>query len=73
MKKSILNLGKALNKAEQKSINGGGKRLGECLVPDPDNNFEPMLVGYAACNTYTCPPQPTYQYFQYYQPVCFGM
>jgi hypothetical protein len=28
MKKSILNLGKALNKAEQKSINGG--RGAEC-------------------------------------------
>ncbi len=27
MKKSILNIGKALNKVEQKSINGGGKTL----------------------------------------------
>jgi hypothetical protein len=30
MKKSILNLGKALNKAEQKSINGG--RGAECGI-----------------------------------------
>ncbi len=29
MKKQILNLGKALNKAEQKSISGGGNK---CLV-----------------------------------------
>ena len=29
MKKSILNIGKALNKAEQKQINGGG-RIVEC-------------------------------------------
>ena len=29
MKKSILNLGKALNKAEQKQINGG-RRIVEC-------------------------------------------
>ena len=35
MKKSILNIGKALNKAEQKSINGG-KPLwcGYCHAPD---------------------------------------
>ncbi len=31
MKKSILNLGKALNKAEQKLINGGGLR---CTSPN---------------------------------------
>ncbi len=30
MKKSILNLGKALNKIEQKTINGGGN---ECSSP----------------------------------------
>lgn len=30
MKKSILNLGKTLNKAQQKEINGG--TLGQCLV-----------------------------------------
>jgi len=30
MKKSILNLGKALNKAEQKEVNGGS--LGQCIV-----------------------------------------
>ncbi|PKH50675.1 hypothetical protein CXF68_08185 [Tenacibaculum sp. Bg11-29] len=36
MKKSILNLGKALNKAKQKQINGGGRyiicsmEMGEC-------------------------------------------
>ncbi len=34
MKKSILNLGKALNKAEQKTINGGGWPTNEkdCLL-----------------------------------------
>jgi len=31
MKKSILNLGKALNKAEQKTINGG---KWQCLLAD---------------------------------------
>ncbi|WP_028892857.1 hypothetical protein [Tenacibaculum sp. 47A_GOM-205m] len=30
MKKSILNLGKALNKVEQKSINGSGDVIGFC-------------------------------------------
>ena len=30
MKKSILNLGKALNKAEQKNINGGIQGGGHC-------------------------------------------
>ena len=42
MKKQILNLGKALNKAEQKSINGGVTRPfnGTCLsiVCHPDDN-----------------------------------
>ena len=28
MKKSILNIGKTLNKAEQKNVNGGGSRGG---------------------------------------------
>jgi hypothetical protein len=32
MKKSILNLGQALNKAEQKQINGG-----DCVNYDPDS------------------------------------
>lgn len=31
MKKSILNIGKALNKAQQKSINGGGTN--DCTIP----------------------------------------
>jgi hypothetical protein len=35
MKKQILNLGKALNKAEQKEINGGYKR--QC-IEDPWND-----------------------------------
>ncbi|MCF2876638.1 MULTISPECIES: hypothetical protein [unclassified Tenacibaculum] len=30
MKKSILNLGKILNKADQKAINGGGEVSGVC-------------------------------------------
>ncbi len=33
MKKSILNIGKALNKAEQKRINGG---IGNCDLPNPE-------------------------------------
>jgi len=40
MKKSILNLGKALNKAEQKEINGGREFSGTC-----SNLVEPVLNG----------------------------
>ena len=32
MKKSILNLGKALNKAEQKEISGGRLTIDKCAV-----------------------------------------
>ncbi len=32
MKKQILNLGKALNKAEQKEVNGGGRKPELCEV-----------------------------------------
>ena len=36
MKKSILNLGKILNKADQKAINGGfGVNGGECYLLSP--------------------------------------
>ncbi|WP_344925038.1 hypothetical protein [Aquimarina addita] len=35
MKKSILNLGKALNKAEQKTINGGYQRCQSTRDCDP--------------------------------------
>tara|TARA_R110002051_G_scaffold325669_1_gene430016 strand:- start:176 stop:412 length:237 start_codon:yes stop_codon:yes gene_type:complete len=52
MKKSILNLGKALSKAEQKSVFGGDKltRIPEqicdetmCLnMPNPNYNFGPV-------------------------------
>ena len=39
MKKSILNLGKALNKAEQKSINGGYKTKETCDPMNGDRGF----------------------------------
>ncbi len=56
MKKQILNLGKALNKTEQKTINGGGH--GGCWVnedcfagqycckgaPDPDGTLEGVCI-----------------------------
>ncbi len=56
MKKQILNLGKALNKAEQKTINGGGP--GGCYThqecpaghgcckgePDPDGSIEGVCI-----------------------------
>ncbi|MEQ6125287.1 hypothetical protein AAON49_13850 [Pseudotenacibaculum sp. MALMAid0570] len=44
MKKSILNIGKALNKAEQKQVNGGLKPrpccnpADDCCVPNPNYN-----------------------------------
>ena len=37
MKKSILNIGKALNKAEQKEIFGGNTELGGMLIFHPEN------------------------------------
>jgi len=42
MKKQILNLGKALNKGEQKSINGGG--YGSCLTEN-DCRLHPLYSG----------------------------
>ena len=75
MKKSILNLGKSLNKLEQKTINGGLGRanMGDCLVPDPDNNNEPLLVGHVPCDGVSmCPAQPDYGYNSPYPPMCFA-
>jgi Cys-rich repeat protein len=43
MKKSILNLGKALNKTEQKSINGGKRLAPECISDSDCNNGEPVV------------------------------
>jgi len=57
MKKSILNIGRALNKTEQKKINGG-REYGECLfrysfdcgVPDHICcNFLCVLPTHPAC------------------------
>jgi len=44
MKKQILNVGKALNKAEQKKVNGGGKGRPTCCNP----------------TFYCCNPNPNY-------------
>ena len=59
MKKNILNLGKALNKAEQKSINGGAPGPPECCNPtyyccyvNPDyngSNCQFLYEGKAGC------------------------
>ena len=52
MKKSILNIGKALNKAEQKEINGGYQR--ECSTSNgPDEECPPT---YHCDNRYVCVP-----------------
>ena len=75
MKKSILNLGKALNKAERKNINGGfgSTTMGDCLVPDPNNNNEPLLVGHAPCDGVSmCPAQRDYGFNSPYLPLCFA-
>ena len=40
MKKSILNLGKALNKAEQKEVNGGRGKKNPCAFSkDPSTDW----------------------------------
>jgi hypothetical protein len=65
MKKQILNIGKALNKTEQKSINGGGPGpVSPCLFksdcPDgylctatwqdyPDGTYQPTLISSGVC------------------------
>jgi hypothetical protein len=55
MKKQILNLGKALNKAEQRSINGGqGLTCAEIVCPSCTICFQ----GFETENAY-CIPDPT--------------
>ncbi|CAM1351555.1 hypothetical protein [Tenacibaculum ascidiaceicola] len=44
MKKSILNLGKNLDKTEQKKVNGGKPKLFECLA-DEHCNLYPDSIG----------------------------
>ena len=47
MKKQILNLGKALNKAEQKQINGG--YMPECYTNEDCNQGEVCHLSSATC------------------------
>ena len=48
MKKSILNLGKSLEKNQQKRINGGGEpSMGDCFEPGTN---PPLLIGHAPCD-----------------------
>ena len=62
MKKQILNLGKALNKAEQKEINGGVARFCVCDSDCGSGNHCCSGRCYVAYGpgypTNTCPPQP---------------
>ncbi|TDQ23969.1 hypothetical protein [Tenacibaculum caenipelagi] len=57
MKKSILNLGKALNKIEQKTINGGGESCPPrgCYYSDDPLNTPATLCG--TCQDYHSLPQ----------------
>ncbi|CAL2089734.1 hypothetical protein [Tenacibaculum sp. 190524A02b] len=50
MKKSILNLGKALGKIEQKEINGGGSC--SVRVATYDNNGKYLYSTYYSCKSY---------------------
>jgi len=52
MKKQILNLGKALNKAEQRNVTGGFRpgctanvHFSECNVEGPGTVFYPYFIG----------------------------
>ena len=75
MKKSILSIGQALNKTEQKNTFGGNsRRKGECLIPDPNDPFgPPVVVGYAPCDGVSmCPGQPGYLGGLPYPPMCFA-
>jgi hypothetical protein len=62
MKKSILNLGKALNKAEQKEINGG---IGIRPVYEPCGDTGGMPVSSAHCGMGTYGTQ-------WYNGVCYA-
>ncbi len=51
MKKQILNLGKGLDKAEQRSVNGGFRpgctanvHFSECVEDDPGTVFYPYFI-----------------------------
>ena len=76
MKKSILNLGKVLNKAEQQVINGKGKSsMGDCLIPNSKDPFGlPILVGHVPCDGVSlCPGQPDFLGGQPYPPACYSL
>ncbi|WP_299124038.1 hypothetical protein [uncultured Tenacibaculum sp.] len=53
MKKSILNVGKALNKAEQKSINGGQQFYGPCFEWCADPYLQQIFWKPLNCNCNT--------------------
>jgi len=67
MKKSILNLGKALNKAQQQAINGGTRGCASSCSTDEDCNPTPgqitgcvyaciqFMGGVCVYDTQTCP------------------
>jgi len=48
MKKQILNLGKALSKAEQKLVNGGSNGL-VCCATCPDGTCNSWAISLRAC------------------------
>ena len=50
MKKSILNLGKSLNKAEQKTITGSFGPCGKCGIMTPRGCFYPNIHPNPDCN-----------------------
>ncbi|WGH76870.1 hypothetical protein P8625_06930 [Tenacibaculum tangerinum] len=54
MKKSILNLGKAISKSKQKQISGGNDApMGDCYEP---GSYPLILIGHAPCDgVSTCP------------------
>lgn len=63
MKNSILNIGNALNKADQQQINGGFGTVNPwdtcfCLLQDRDGNFYPKIVDcFSTCLNGTDPLQ----------------
>jgi hypothetical protein len=61
MKKQILNLGKALDKVEQKQVNGGNKWEGHCFPSEGKCNFY--------CST-TCSPCGATSSFGYTPHTC---
>ncbi|MCF2875522.1 MULTISPECIES: hypothetical protein [unclassified Tenacibaculum] len=77
MKKSILNLGKALSKANQKLINGGNGTAsqGDCMISDPTDPWgAPILVGHAPCDGVSmCPGYPGFLGGLPYPPLCYSL